>query len=362
VHGSRQTAYFVSPHGYGHAARASAVMEALLELDPGWKFHIFTETPRWFFEDSLEDHFSFHSLLTDIGLVQESPLRANLEETLRRLNDFLPFDSSEIAELASLLRQSGCSLVLCDIAPMGILAAREAGIPSVLVENFTWDWIYEAYMEEMTGLGPHVHYLKTLFATADVHIQAEPVCRRGPVDLTVPPVSRNPRKTPDEIRKALAIPTHGKAVLITMGGVSASHPYLKNLEKRDDVCFIIPGASEDVRRHGNQLLLPQRSRFFHPDLVQASDAVIGKVGYSTLAEVFRAGVPFGYIERPDFRESSCLVSFIEQEMKGVCIQQESFDSAGWVSRIDELLALPRSIPPVPNGASEIARFLSRLEK
>jgi hypothetical protein len=116
------------------------------------------------------------------------------------------------------------------------------------------------------------------------------------------------------------------------------------------------------RGYGNLLLLPQLSCFFHPHLVQASDAVIGKVGYSTLADVFRARVPFGYIVRPDFRESSCLASFLEQEMKGICIRQESFDRAGWIFQIDDLLVLPRSIPPVPNGASEIARFLSRLEK
>jgi hypothetical protein len=335
-------------------------MAALLDLDPALAFDIFTETPRWFFEDSLEDHFSFHSLLTDIGLVQESPLRVNLKETLHRLNHFFPFSPSRIAELASHLRKSGFSLVLCDIAPMGIIAAKEAGIPSVLVENFTWDWIYEAYVKEMIGLIPHIHYLKTLFAMADVHIQAEPLCERRPVDLTTPPVSRKPRKPPGEIRKALSVPADAKAVLITMGGISANYPLLSDLEKRDDVYFIIPGASGDVRAYRNLILLPHRSRFFHPDLVQASDAVIGKVGYSTLAEVFHAGVPFGYIVRLDFRESSSLASFIQEEMEGICIQEEDFNSAAWVAHLDDLLALPRSIPSVPNGASEIARFLCRL--
>jgi UDP:flavonoid glycosyltransferase YjiC (YdhE family) len=335
-------------------------MGALLELDPALAFDIFTETPRWFFEDSLENHFSLHSLLTDIGLVQESPLRIHLTETQYRLDHFFPLAPSTVAELASHLRKSGCSLVLCDIAPMGILAAKEAGIPSVLVENFTWDWIYEAYVNEMTGLIPHIRYLKTLFSMADVHIQAEPVCERRPVDLTTPPVSRKPRKAPAEIRKALALPADARAVLITMGGISASYPYLRDLEKRVDVFFIIPGASGDVRAHGNLILLPHHSPLFHPDLVQASDAVVGKAGYSTIAEVFHAGVPFGYIVRPDFRESSFLASFIQQEMEGICIQEEDFNSAAWVSRLDDLLALPRSIPSVPNGASEIARFLSRL--
>ncbi len=44
-------AYFISPHGFGHAARACAVMSAILERMPGVRFEIFTEVPRWFFVD-----------------------------------------------------------------------------------------------------------------------------------------------------------------------------------------------------------------------------------------------------------------------------------------------------------------------
>ena len=46
-------AYFVTPHGFGHAARAAAVMVALQEIDPAIQFDIFTQVPRWFFQDSL---------------------------------------------------------------------------------------------------------------------------------------------------------------------------------------------------------------------------------------------------------------------------------------------------------------------
>jgi hypothetical protein len=48
----KRIAYFVSPHGFGHAARAAAVMEALSEIDTGVQFEIFTTVPFWFFRDS----------------------------------------------------------------------------------------------------------------------------------------------------------------------------------------------------------------------------------------------------------------------------------------------------------------------
>ncbi len=54
---TRRIAYFVTPHGYGHASRAAAVMAALLELDASIRFEIFTQVPAWFFESSLGESF-----------------------------------------------------------------------------------------------------------------------------------------------------------------------------------------------------------------------------------------------------------------------------------------------------------------
>ncbi len=82
-------AYFISPHGFGHAARASGVMAALHEIDPSITFEIFTTIPKWFFQDSISGPFTYHSLLTDIGVVQKTPLREDLPKTLQCLNQFL---------------------------------------------------------------------------------------------------------------------------------------------------------------------------------------------------------------------------------------------------------------------------------
>jgi len=38
----KRIAYFISSHGFGHAARAAAVMETLSESNPGVRFEIFT--------------------------------------------------------------------------------------------------------------------------------------------------------------------------------------------------------------------------------------------------------------------------------------------------------------------------------
>ncbi len=67
-------AYFVTSHGYGHAARSTAIMAALQKINPALQFHIFTQTPRYFLEDSLTGPFTYHTLMTDIGVAQQSSL------------------------------------------------------------------------------------------------------------------------------------------------------------------------------------------------------------------------------------------------------------------------------------------------
>jgi hypothetical protein len=355
--GSPTMAYFISPHGFGHAARASAIMSVIQERNPGIRFEIFTTVPRWFFKESLTGTFFQHDLLTDVGLVQEGPLRANLTETVTRLDEWLPFAPKALELLAEKVTRLACSMILCDISPLGIAVAREAGLPSVLVENFTWDWVYGEYAFETAGFKPHMDYLETLFSWADVHIQTTPVCLKRKVHLTTEPVSRKPRTDRFKVRKDLGIPDRTPMVLITMGGIPKDHRFIEQLAHQKEVFFVAPGGGTAFRTVPNVRLLPHHSRFFHPDLVHAADAVVGKVGYSTLGEVYHAGIPFGYIKRTKFRESEILSSYIEKRMMGFAIDENEFETGGWILRVPELLELPTLTRKKPNGAERAADFI-----
>jgi len=355
-----RAAFFISPHGFGHAARASAVMAAMHEICPTIEFEIFTTIPLWFFEESLSAPFSYHFLLTDIGLVQDTPMHADLTKTIEHLDKFLPFEKPQIAQLAQIIDKLKCKLVICDIAPMGIMVAREAGIPSVLVENFTWDWVYQEYKSYNPRLNRHVDYLKTIFDSTDYHIQTEPICSYSSADLTTSPVSRTVKVPARQVREKLGIANDTRMVVITMGGVPAQFSFLNELSHQRDFCIVIPGGSNSLKINGNLILLPHHSDFFHPDLIMASNAVVGKVGYSTLAEIYHTGVPFGYIMRPNFRESEILAAYIENQMNGIAIKEAEFQDGGWVSHLPRLLALPDIKRNSPNGAEQIAGFLCNL--
>jgi UDP:flavonoid glycosyltransferase YjiC (YdhE family) len=350
-------AFFISPHGFGHAARAAALMAAMVESAPTLSFDIFTTVPEWFFRDSIPAPFRYHPLKTDVGFVQTSPLCEDLDATLAALDRFLPFDADLTSDLARSLSALGCRLVVCDIAPLGIAVAAKANIPSVLVENFTWDRLYAGYPRWNGGFQRHIDYLEQIFGRADHHIQAEPVCRRTAPDLTAPPMSRKLRAPRTAVRRALSIEEGRPMVVVTMGGIEERYGFLERLKSRPDIRFVIPGGAPETQIDENLMLLPQRSGIYHPDLINASDALVGKAGYSTIAEAYQTGVPFGYIPRPGFPEMPGLVTFIEQRMPGQAIAPEEHDSGDWISRIDDLLALHRMAGSRPNGVDAAARYL-----
>ncbi|MCP3961985.1 MAG: hypothetical protein GY719_29435 [bacterium] len=352
-----RVAYFVSSHGFGHAARACAVIEAVWRRRPDIRFELFTQTPAWFFEHSLERPVAYHEAVTDLGLVQRSSLEEDLEESVRRLSDWIPFDRPGIDALAATVTGAGCRLVICDVSPIGLEVARRASLPSILIENFTWDWIYRAYSGAEPRLRPIAEYLAEIFDGAGRRIQAEPICDAVPGALSVPPVSRRPRIGRRVTRERLGVPDDAPLVMVTMGGVEWTY---RGLEDRlaglgsRDLWLVIPGSVPEARVLGRAVLLPHHSDFYHPDLVHASDAVIGKLGYSTVAEVDSAGLPFGYVPRPSFPESPPVEAWVQRHLPCRRIGAEAFVSWRWLGEIEALLDLPRDPASPPGGGDAIA--------
>ncbi len=350
-------ACFITPHGFGHAARAAAVIGALHELVRGLQPHLFTTVPRWFFSESLGMDFSLHSLATDVGLVQHGPLGEDLPATVARLRELYPPDNALVARLAGRLSRLGCRLVLCDISPLGIAVARAAGLPCVLVENFTWGWIYRGCAPREPGLLPFADLLDGLVDRADLRLQAQPVCQPAPAAVQVAPISRRPKTSRAATRSALGIAGRRPAVLVTMGGIPHGGFAVKPLLDLPRVDFILAGAAPRRRRVGNVLLLPHHSGLFHPDLVAAADAVVGKIGYSTVAETCRSRVPYGFVPRAGFRESAILARWLIGRGRGLRLDPAAFASGSWVRRVPELLDLGRPTERFPDGARQAARLI-----
>jgi UDP:flavonoid glycosyltransferase YjiC (YdhE family) len=355
----RRIACFISPHGFGHAARAAALLGALRARRRGLEVELWTTVPRWFFEESLGFPFGYREFRCDVGMVQRSPVEEDLPTTVEALEESWSGEEGKARTrgVGSALAASGADLVLCDIAPLGLAAARAVGIPAILVENFTWDWIYEPLVPSEPRLEPWVDFLRERFALADLHLQLEPVCAPSPGATVVPPIARAPRRTREEVRRRLEIPDGRALVLVSLGGVEHRLENLAPLSESDLAVFAIPGSSEREASEGNLRLFPHRSPVYHPDLVAAADLVVGKLGYSTVAEAVSAGTRMLYVPRAGFRESSVLERYVAERLPSLPIAISELESGSWVERLPEILARPCPAARNAPGAAVAARAI-----
>lgn len=355
-------AFFVSPHGLGHAARSAAVMQGLRRLDETLRLEIFTTVPEWFFREAVGGGFGYHLLRTDIGMVQKTPLEADLGATLAELNAFWPFDAPAVDQLARRLEDLKVRLVVCDIAPMGIAAAGRAGIPSVLIENFTWDWVYRRYARTEPGFQVFADDFAALYREATYHIQTTPLCRRSAADLRLPPVSRFFKAPRWSVRRKLGIGEDRPMVLVTGLSGTGRDDFTRAVSGFSDIYFVFTGGrNPSPQRRANAVCLSLQSGLYHPDLIRAADVVVGKAGYSTLAEAYYAGVPFGYVPRPRFCESAVLVDFIERHMQGAAVSAADLSNGRWCELAGALLSgvSPNTSRRPLNGAVQAARWLMK---
>ncbi len=206
----------------------------------------------------------------------------------------------------------------------------------------------------------HCDALADIFGAATHHVQTQPVCRAVSHGVTVPPVFRAPRASRENTRSALGIADDTFMVLLTLGGGGNRWGFDANPHAYPDTVFVTTASVPVRTQHGNLVELPAQNGFYHPDLVAAADCVVGKLGYSTVSEVYSAGRPFGYVTRPSFRESAPLAAFVESMLPSIGVSAEDCMSGNWVGLVPRLLEMPPAVPPAHNGADAICTFLETL--
>ena len=342
---------FISPHGFGHATRTIAVLEALHARHPELVVNLVTSVPQTLFH-SVSFNYRYHFYETDVGIQQKDSFHQNLEATTAALKRFSSFEP-DAKRLRSICSSS--KLIHTDISILGIYIAKQLGIPSVLVENFTWDWIY-GKLDEGIPFAPFIPLFERLYQQADVHIQTEPVCFRKKSSFRCQPIARSLSSTPSRFREILDLEDR-PLVLITTGGIHTKLPFIDHLEEARDVTFVLTGQSHSARLCTNIYALSADNELHHPDLIAGADLVVCKSGYSTLAECCQSTAAVVCVSRPAFPESAVLEQFVWENLEGEVISEDLFLSGRWVAELDRLLQ-PRDGVYNADGAQQAADIIS----
>ncbi|EMD33921.1 hypothetical protein CERSUDRAFT_97848 [Gelatoporia subvermispora B] len=151
-------AYYCSGHGYGHATRVSAFACHLLSIHPQPTIYIVSSAPQLVFADSvaLGAHYRYAEI--DPVIVQPLAYRVDRQKSVDVLQSFLRKKESKVEQESQWLREMDIDCVLSDAAFLGCLAANDAGIPSVLITNFSFDSVYSYLSTSFVDVAPPVDH------------------------------------------------------------------------------------------------------------------------------------------------------------------------------------------------------------
>jgi hypothetical protein len=100
-----------------------------------------TAVARWLLDRTITVPFAVDDRPCDTGVVQIDSLHLDAAATIVRADEFHRTLDARAAGDAAWLREHDVRFVVADAPPLGCAAAAAAGVPAVVVSNFTWDWI-----------------------------------------------------------------------------------------------------------------------------------------------------------------------------------------------------------------------------
>ncbi|KAK0194058.1 hypothetical protein F5146DRAFT_1110435 [Armillaria mellea] len=163
--------YYCSGHGYGHATRVSAFACHLLSLPEESKptIYIVSSAPKHVFSESIAAGSQYRYSEIDPVIVQPLAYRVDRQKSVQALKQFLENKEALLDDEARWLTSINARCVLSDAAFLGWYesrrlvsfantphswAAKTAGVPSILITNFSFDSVYSYLATSFTDQSP----------------------------------------------------------------------------------------------------------------------------------------------------------------------------------------------------------------
>jgi UDP:flavonoid glycosyltransferase YjiC (YdhE family) len=353
---------YVTSHGFGHLNRAVAVINRIptevpvtIRCHPNLFGH-WTERLRR--PASLEPHTSDVGALSPPGDSATIDGVATLELAARVHAEAMARLDDEVR----VLREQRTAAVLCDVTPVPLVAARQAGIPGFLLANFTWADIYEPHAKKQGGdaLG-FVAELRRAYRQATLLFRAEPALRLADVAPTceVGMVVTPGRNRKEELRQRLGLAPTDRLVYFYLGRYGQSDLAWERLERLHGrgvhfIGFHAAPAGQPANLH----VVPAED-WTGADLAASTDAVVAKAGYGTVCEAMVAGTPMIYPPRTGFAEHRALDRALRAWGGGIPASSREFTELRLERLLDRAFAQEPGPPPFPaDGAGRVAERLT----
>ena len=359
-------AVYVSGHGFGHSTRTAEVLREVRARAGGLPIAVRTSAPAFLFEGVIAPPLEVHPVQCDVGLVQHDALGIDEAGTAAAWRAFSEGWDHRVAAEAAWLRREGARLVLADIPPLAFAAAARAGVPSIALGNFSWDWIYA----HLAGREPVLAEAAT--RAAEAYAAAELLLRLPFAgDLSafrriedVPLVARKPRVGKAEARARLGLDAR-PAILLSFGGLGLPGLQPAGFGALRGYQVLLGGQAVRASSPANLRHLDARTLesagLGYSDVVGAVDVVVTKPGYGIVTDCIGAGTRLVYTDRGDFPEYPIMVAEMPRYLPAVFASNEEIRQGHLVRALEAVQAIPFPAPSRTDGAAVVAdRLLARL--
>lgn len=332
-------AYYVTGHGFGHATRVVEVVRHLIAA--GHDVHVVTGAPDFVFTSEIDSPRLFiRKVLLDCGAVQADALTVDRLASLEKYVETAVVPRTSILEAEiNWLNSIKADLVVSDVVSVACRAAADAGIRSVCVTNFSWDFIYAEYV-----MAAGNHHRSIVWQIAEDYSHCEFLIRlpgycpmpafRDVIDI--PLVVRRLHKSRNEVRKELSIGDDVKLVILNFGGQPSGWKLKEECLPLGWLCLVC-GASDTQELPPNFIKLAKDA--YTPDLIAASDCMLGKIGYGTVSEALAYKTPFVFVRRDYFNEEPFLRNMLEYYQCGVEMIRRDLLMGHWKPYLERAVSL-----------------------
>lgn len=315
--------FYISDYGYGHAARAIALIRDLVQHDEGVRIVARTAGPLEFARRSL-----VHPRISVIGCRNDPDIihvrgQATVarEETRQAFLLWMRSWDAYVARERAFCLDNDIDLILSDIAPQPFEVAEALGIPSLAVSNFAWDTIYGHLFPDLE----EVDHLRDAYRSASFAciLPFEIGMGTFPRSERVGLVSRPITASRQEMRRRLGIADDDFLVFIGPSPELVSLSSSDLAERRAHSLPTGPASPSTVGENSTvRYLVPSGMALPGALAIPAAetesqnwigmcDCVVAKCGYSTVSEAVRARVPLFVWKRYGFIEDKAIASQIE---------------------------------------------------
>jgi L-arabinokinase len=321
--------FYISGHGFGHASRSIELIKAIIDARPDVRIVVKTSAPMWMFETLPGESVAVIPFQADTGITQRDSVTIDERDSLERAVEFHKNFEALADREAEFLRSHGATAVLGDTPPLAHAAAARAGVPSVAVGNFTWDWIYEGYESFKTDAAAVIDQIRRAYACATLALRLpmhggfEPMAA---VTVDIPFIARRSTRTPADTRRALGVPDDRPFVLASFGAYGLDVEY-DEIARTQRLTVLSPRAQLD-------------GGLLYPDAVAAADLVITKPGYGIVSECIAGNTPLLFTSRGHFPEYDVFVAEMPRVLRCRFIPQDDLIAGRWRSHVDRLLEQP----------------------